>query len=138
VARGFAVLADNHLQQAVVEGLLTEGWDVIRAVDVFPEGTDDEVLFGHAVKQGRVFVTNDEDLLVIAAAWLDAGRSFPGLVYWHEDDYAAMTTGEILGSFEALSRKLPFPYPIHFVKPRGTRGERRERFKRSRRRRGRR
>jgi len=60
VSRGFPVLTDNHVQQAVVEGLLTEEWDVIRAIDVFPGGTDDEVLFGHAVKQGRVFVTNDE------------------------------------------------------------------------------
>ncbi|HVO11545.1 MAG TPA: DUF5615 family PIN-like protein [Vicinamibacteria bacterium] len=138
MARGFAVFTDNHVQQAVVDGLVAAGWDVVRAIDAFAGGTADAVLFEHAARDGRVFVTNDEDLLVIAAAWLDAGRSFPGLVYWHEDDYAAMTTGEILGSFEALSRKLPFPYPIHFVKPRGTRGERRERFKRSRRRRGRR
>ena len=44
MARGFPVLADNHLQQAVVEGLLAQGWDVQRAIDIFPEGTDDEVL----------------------------------------------------------------------------------------------
>ena len=70
MARGFPVLADNHVQQAVVEGLLTEGWDVMRAIDVFPEGTDDEVLFGHTVKAGRIFVTNDEDLLAIGQDWL--------------------------------------------------------------------
>jgi hypothetical protein len=64
VARGFPVLADNHLQQAVVDGLLAEGWDVVRAIDVFPEGTEDEVLFGHAAKEGRVFVTNDASALI--------------------------------------------------------------------------
>ncbi len=103
MARGFAVLTDNHVQQAVVDGL-----------------------------QHSVFVTNDEDLLAIAAAWLEAGRSFPGLVYWHEEDYAAMTTGEVLRAFEALASKLPFPCPVRFVTPSGARRERRERFKRSR------
>ena len=34
MARGFPVLADNHLQQAVVEGLLAEGWNVVRAIDI--------------------------------------------------------------------------------------------------------
>jgi hypothetical protein len=132
VARGFAVFTDNHVQQAVVDGLLRAEWDVVRAIDVFPGGTADAVLLEHAAREGRVFVTNDEDLLAIAAAWLDKGRSFPGLVYWHEDDYTVMTTGEILRAFEALADKVPFPYPIRFVTPTGTRRERRERFKRSR------
>ena len=134
MARGFPVLADNHLQQAVVEGLLAEGWDVVRAIDVFPEGTGDEVLFGHAAKEGRVFATNDEDLLAIGHHWLENGRLFPGLVYWHEWDYATMTTGEILRAFARLAAKeKPFAYPIQFVTP-GNRTEHRERFKRSRRR----
>jgi hypothetical protein len=132
VARGFAVLTDNHVQQAVADGLQRAGWDVVRAIDVFPGGTADAVLLEHAAKEGRVFVTNDEDLLAIAAAWLEAGRSFPGLVYWHEEDYAVMTTGEVLRAFEALASKLPFPYPVRFVTPSGARRERRERFKRSR------
>jgi Domain of unknown function (DUF5615) len=132
VAQGFPLLADNHVQQAVVEGLLTEGWDVKRAIDVFPEGTSDEVLFGHAVKAVRVFVTNDEDLLAIGNRWLENGRLFPGLVYWHEQDYAAMTTGDILRAFAGLAAKeKPFAYPIRFFTP-SARTERRERFKRSR------
>jgi hypothetical protein len=138
VARGFAIFADNHVQQAVVDGLLAAGWDVVRAIDAFPERTEDAVLLEHAAKEGRVFVTNDEDLLAIAAAWLDAGRLFPGLVYWHEDDYAVMTTGDILRAFEALAKKVPFAYPIRFVTPPGTRAQRRERFKKPRRRGGRR
>jgi len=118
-----------------VEGLLAEGWDVQRAIDIFPEGTDDDVLFGHAAKEDRVFVTNDEDLLVIGQRWLEDGRPFPGLVYWHEEDYAAMTTGDILRAFAGLAAKeKPFAYPIRFVTPPGTRAERRGRFKRPRRR----
>ncbi len=109
MARGFAAFTDNHVQQAVVDGLLAARWDVVRAIDVFPERTADAVLLEHAAKEGRVFVTNDEDLLAIAAAWLEGGRLFPGLVYWHEDDYAAMTTGDVLRAFEALARKVPSP-----------------------------
>jgi hypothetical protein len=132
---GFPVLADNHLQQAVVEGLRAKGWDVFRAIDVFPEGTEDEVLFSHAVEQGRVFVTNDEDLLAIGHRWLENGQLFPGLVYWHEQDYAAMTAGDILHAFARLAAKQdPFAYPIQFVTPPGTRRARRERFKGTRKR----
>lgn len=133
--RGFPVLTDNHVQQALVEGLLSGGWDVLRAVDVFPERTDDDVLFGHAAREGRVFVTNDEDFLVIGDEWLASGRVFPGLVYWHEEDYAAMTTGDLVRAFEALAAKeSPFAYPIQFITPPGTRAQLRERFKRPRRR----
>lgn len=135
MARGFPVLADNHVQQAVVEGLVTQGWNVMRAIDVFPEGTDDEVLFDHAANEGRVFVTNDEDLLAIGHRRLEKGRLFPGLVYWHEQDYATMTTGDILRAFARLAaNEKPFAYRIQFVTPPGTRTEHRERFKRSRRR----
>ncbi len=35
MARGFAVFTDNHVQQAVVDGLLRAEWDVVRAIDVF-------------------------------------------------------------------------------------------------------
>jgi hypothetical protein len=48
VARGFAVFTDNHVQQAVADGLVAAEWDVVRAIDVFPAGTADAVLFEHA------------------------------------------------------------------------------------------
>ncbi len=54
MARGFAAFTDNHVQQAVVDGLLDKGWDVVRAVDEFPEGTADLVLLEHAARLGRV------------------------------------------------------------------------------------
>jgi hypothetical protein len=75
VARGFPVLADNHLQQAVVEGLVTQGWDVVRAIDVFPEGTDDAVLFGHAIKEGRVFPTTKTSSRSAITGWRTAASS---------------------------------------------------------------
>jgi len=129
----FLVFTDNHLQQAVVEGLRRHGWDVVRAIDVLPEKTPDDVLFEYAAREGRVFVTNDEPIHRIAASWLEEGRSFPGLVFWYQEDYDSMTTGDILRSFEGLAEKEdPFSYPIQHIRP-PSRAEARERFKRSRR-----
>lgn len=130
---GFPVLTDNHVQQPVVDGLVKNGWDVLRSIDVLPAGTNDEVLLEHAAEAGRVFVSNDEDLLAIGHRWLKDGRLFPGIVYWHIDDYKAMTTGDILRALEALAaKKVPFASPIQFVTPPGTRAQRRDRFKRQR------
>ena len=93
----------------------------------------DDVLFEHAAREGRVFVTNDEPIHIIAASWLKEGRSFPGLVFWYQEDYDSMTTGDILRSFDGLAEKEdPFSYPIQHIRP-PSRAEARERFKRSRR-----
>jgi hypothetical protein len=48
----------------------------MRAIDVFPEGTDDEVLFEYAAKQGRVFVSSDEPAQEIPKRWLRESRGF--------------------------------------------------------------
>jgi predicted nuclease of predicted toxin-antitoxin system len=48
---------DAHVQQSLVEALRRQGWDVVRVIEVFPEKTDDEVLFEYAAREGRVFVT---------------------------------------------------------------------------------
>lgn len=134
MAGRFPIFTDAHVQQAVVEGLLRRGWDVVRGIDVFPEKTPDEVLLEYAASQGRVFVTNDEPIEKTAAVWLSQGRSFPGLVFWEQQDYQAMTTGDILEAFEAFAEKEnPFGYPLQRIRP-PARAEARERFKRSRRR----
>jgi hypothetical protein len=59
-----------------VDALRARGWTVIRAIDVFPERTTDEVLFDHAAQEGLVFVTSDRGVHTIARAWLEEGRPF--------------------------------------------------------------
>ena len=56
----FLLLTDAHIRQQLVEGLRQRGWDVERAIDVFPEKTTDDVLFEYAAKSNRVFVTCDK------------------------------------------------------------------------------
>lgn len=79
---GFPLLTDNHGRQQIVEGLRVRDWDVVRAIDIFREGTDDEVLFEYASKQGRVFVSSDEPAQEIPKRWLGDGRVFHGMVCW--------------------------------------------------------
>jgi hypothetical protein len=55
VAARFAVLADNHVRQPIVEALRRAGWDVVRSVDLFGERNDDEELLAWAAANDRVF-----------------------------------------------------------------------------------
>ncbi len=89
----FPLFSDACLRQQIVDGLIRRGWDVERAVDAFPERTQDEVLFEHAAKANRVFVTNDERI-------------------------PRMTDGDIIRAIEALAeRENPFAYAIVYLKP---------------------
>jgi len=130
----FPVFTDNHVQTSVIHGLRQRGWSVVRAVDVFPENTVDDVLFEHAARDGRVLVTNDRGIHRLGVTWLEAGRPFAGLVFWAQEDYASMTTGDLIRAFEALAaQEDPFAYPIRTIRP-PDRSALRERFKRPRRR----
>jgi len=91
---------------------------VVRAVDAFPEGTDDEVLFDFAVREGRVFVTNDRPAEAIAIRWLREGRPFPGMICFPQRYYDIMSTGDLLAEFDALANAFPFSYSIQHIKPR--------------------
>jgi len=117
VAGLFPLFTDAHVQQRLVRGLRQRGWDVVRAIDVFPEKTPDDVLFEYAAKEGRVFVTNDEPIHKLAMRWLSEGRPFPGLVFWRQERYQEMTTGDFLKAFDALAaQEEPFAYPIYYPK----------------------
>jgi len=72
----FRLLADACVNDHLVQGLKARGWDVVRAVDLYPETTKDEVLFARAVAEGRVFVTNDRPVEAIAVRWLHEGSLF--------------------------------------------------------------
>jgi hypothetical protein len=51
--------------------LIQRGWDVLRAVDRFRQATDDSSHFDEAVQQGRVLVSNDSDMKVLAERRLE-------------------------------------------------------------------
>jgi hypothetical protein len=115
----FPLYTDADIHGPYVEALKRNGWDVMRAVDEYPEGTDDSIHFERAAREGRVLVCNDVDQLVDAQAWIRAGRPFPGVVTWRKRDERRLSVGSVLRAFEELAQKEhPFsPYPIVYLKP---------------------
>lgn len=51
----FALFTDENVDGPLIKALSARGWDVVRAVDVFGERTDDDVLFSYAAEHRRVF-----------------------------------------------------------------------------------
>ena len=116
MAGRFPLFTDAHIQQAIVEGLGKQGWDVERAIDLFPERTKDDVLLDYAVASGRVFVTNDPDAIETVNDWLAGGRSVSGMVFWKQLLYYELSPGDFIRAFEALADEdEPFRVPIRYI-----------------------
>ena len=117
VAGRFPLFTDAHIQQNLVKGLTQEGWEIERAVDVFPERTTDDVLFEYAAKQDRVFVTNDGGVLGLAKAWRSEGRTFKGMVFWKQVLYYQMSIGDLPVSLDSVRRDNTFAGEIDIIHP---------------------
>ena len=113
---GFPIYADADVRQPLIAALRARGFDVVRAVDLYPEGTKDEVHFARAAQERRVLVTNDRGMEAIANAWLKDGRPFRGLILWPQDHYRRMTYAELADQIESLTE--PFPHSVVHIKPR--------------------
>ena len=87
MAGRFPLYTDADVRGPLVKVLRKAGWDVLRAVDAFPERTPDSIHFEHAVALDRVLVTNDEDQEVTADRWHRDSRSFPGVIAWRQQLY---------------------------------------------------
>ena len=92
---------DEGVDGAAVRGLRRLGWDVVRAIDVHPVGTSDAVHFNSAAEMGRLLVSNDQDMLKIAARRQRDGVEFPGLIFWVPGRYERV--GDILRAFSAAA-----------------------------------
>lgn len=114
MAGRFPIYTDADVHGVIIDGLIDLGWDLVRAIDRFPEGTADIVHFEQALKLGRVLVANDEDQVVIGNRWYRAQKHFFGLVHWPQMDYRRFGNREILNFFEWLATQDdPFAvYPI--------------------------
>ena len=116
----FLLYSDADVSGPVVEALVRASWDLLRAIDAFPEKTKDLLHFERAAALGRVLLSNDRHMLEHAYRWLEEGRSFRGLIWWHQHRYSEMTPGDFLREFEALAvqEEDPFArYPIIIIEP---------------------
>ena len=75
---------DHHVDAAITEGLRQRGIDVLTCRDDGTTTWEDKDLLERATQLGRVFFSQDDDLLVIAHQWQDENRSFAGLIYGHQ------------------------------------------------------
>ena len=76
-----ALYFDHHVQKRIAIELRRWGIDVLTAEQDRAAQHADVDLLARATELGRVFVSNDDDLLAITARWRGEGRHFAGLVY---------------------------------------------------------
>ncbi len=92
---------DVHVPAAIADGLRLRGIDVITCqTDGRIRATDEELL-ARATGLGRVFFTQDDDLLGIAARWTAGGRDFTGVIYCHQ---LAAGIGKIVSDLELIAK----------------------------------
>jgi len=103
VAGRFRLYADADVDGPLVHALRSAGWDLVRAIDLYPEGTPDPVHFARARMEGRVLVSNDRDMRVLAEAVLARQESLPGLVWWSHRLYSRKTHGQLVAAFELIA-----------------------------------
>ncbi len=75
---------DHHVPRPVTAALRRRGYDVLTAAEDQAAEGDDEILLDRATQQGRIFVTQDRDLLSLADVWRDERKSFFGIVFWRQ------------------------------------------------------
>ena len=116
MAGRFPLYTDADVHGPLILALRGRGWDVVRAIDRYPQGTADAVHFEHAARENRVLISNDQDMEGIANRWLAEGRPFRGLILWPQEHYKRMGYAELVARIEALSE--PFPHlVIHLTPP---------------------
>lgn len=98
----------------LIEALRKAGWDAVRAIDLYPEGTLDPVVFAGAAEQQRVFVTNDAPIAALAHAWLAEGRSLR-MIFWPQDGYTKHSIGSFVRAFEALAARDEDPFTNYSI-----------------------
>jgi predicted nuclease of predicted toxin-antitoxin system len=72
---------DVHVPAAVTEGLRRRGIDVRTSQEDGTREASDETLLERAAMLRRILLTQDQDMLAIAAQWQAAGREFSGVVF---------------------------------------------------------
>lgn len=116
MAGRFPLYTDADICGPLIDALIKQGWDVLRAVDAFPEGTADRTHFERAAQEGRALVAHDVHQRQIALEWIRAGRAFPGLITWRQTQHKDTNVGAFLEAFEALAAEAnPFAYPIRYL-----------------------
>jgi hypothetical protein len=88
VAEPIRFFFDQHIANAVANGLRRHGIDVLTAHEAGRCGLPDDEQLRFATAEGRVLVTYDADYLVLAADFLSRSETFAGVAFAQPDKYA--------------------------------------------------
>jgi hypothetical protein len=72
---------DHHVRAVVTKGLRRRGVDVLTAAEDHSNRLADPDLLTRATQLDRILFTQDEDLLAIASARMEAQHEFAGVIY---------------------------------------------------------
>lgn len=86
---------DEHVAQAVADGLRRRTVDVATTGDANLLGAEDDDQIAYALSENRVIFTQDEDFLVSAAA----GAAHAGIVYCHQN---TRSIGQMVRAIELI------------------------------------
>jgi hypothetical protein len=114
----FPLYTVENVKGALIKALRQAGWDVLRALDVFAEGTDDDTHLDYAVKANRALVTNDQPMQATAHERLSQGKAIPRVIGWPQEKYKRATVAAVVQKFEQLAETdEPFnpDYPIIYL-----------------------
>ena len=75
---------DVHLPAAITDGLRRRGVDVLTSQEDGTREADDSELLQRATELGRIALSQNQDLLRVAADWQRSGHPFAGLVFAHQ------------------------------------------------------
>jgi predicted nuclease of predicted toxin-antitoxin system len=91
---------DEHVSHAVAAGLRRRGLDITTAVEIGLRAASDEEQLAFAFSQGRVLVTHDRDLLMLASQ----GQSHAGM---SSCDLSRRPVGDLIRALLLLWEQLP-------------------------------
>lgn len=73
------IMSDKHIAKAITDQLEKRGVDILRVETVKMDEAEDEKLLEYAAKEGRAFLTFDDDFEVLNSEWLKAGKTHCGI-----------------------------------------------------------
>ena len=94
-----ALYMDHHVHGGISNGLRLRGVDVLTAFEDGAHQFTDPQLLDRATSLGRVFFSQDEDLLVEAARRQKSGEHFAGLLYAHQ----SLPVGRCIQDLEVIA-----------------------------------
>ena len=94
---------DHHFPRPIADGLRRLGVDLLNARDDGAGQVADELLLERATLLGRVFVSQDEDLLAITSRWLAEGRDFAGLIFAHQEYTQSVSPGRVIEDIRLIA-----------------------------------